>query len=82
MASLPVRRWLRFELRDWLASILSKERLHSRGLFNPKAVQLLIDANAEGKIDASYTLLSLACIEIWCSRFIDSPGTASPTSLL
>ena len=80
--SLPVRRWLRFELRDWLASILSKERLHSRGLFDPKAVQLLIDANAEGKIDASYTLLSLACIEIWCSRFIDSPGTASPTSLL
>ena len=80
--SLPVRRWLRVELRDWLASILSKERLHSRGLFNPKAVQLLSDANAEGKIDASYTLLSLACIEIWCSRFIDSPGTASPTSLL
>ena len=29
----PVRRWLRFELRDWLRDILSPTRLHNRGLF-------------------------------------------------
>ena len=66
----PVRRWLRFELRDWLRDILSPTRLHNRGLFDPQAVQRLIVANEEGKVDASYTLLSLACIELWCESFL------------
>ena len=74
----PLRRWLRGELRDWLASTLSPERLRRRGLFDPMAVQRLMVANQEGHLDASYTLLSLACIEIWCSRFIDQ--SASPVS--
>ena len=67
----PVRRWLRFELRDWLGDILSPTRLHKRGLFDPQAVQRLVVANDEGRVDASYTLLSLACIELWCESFID-----------
>jgi asparagine synthase (glutamine-hydrolysing) len=72
----PLRRWLQVELRDWLADTLSVDRLQRRGLFDPHAVQLLIAANAEGRIDASYTLLSLACIEIWCKYFLD--GAPSP----
>jgi asparagine synthase (glutamine-hydrolysing) len=67
----PLRRWLRFELRNWLVDILSVERLKQRGLFDPSAVQRLIKANAEGGVDASYTLLSLACIELWCQHFLD-----------
>ena len=71
----PIRRWLQVELKDWLAEILSLDRLQNRGLFNPQAVHRLIVANAEGRIDASYTLLSLACIEIWCTYFLDgAPG--------
>ena len=69
---LPLRRWLKVELRDWLEDILSPSRLISRGLFDPNAVQSLLQANVDGKIDASYTLFSLACIEIWCTKFIDS----------
>jgi asparagine synthase (glutamine-hydrolysing) len=68
----PLRRWLRVELRDWLADTLAVERLRRRGLFDPLAVQRLIAANAVGRVDASYTLLSLACIEMWCQNFIDS----------
>jgi len=72
----PLRRWLKVELRDWLDDILSVDRLQRRGLFDPHAVQLLIRANSEGMIDASYTLLSLALIEIWCKYFLD--GLPSP----
>lgn len=68
----PLRRWMRFELRDFLRDVLSPTRLQSRGLFEPDAVQQLIDANDAGKIDASYTLLSLMCIELWCRHFMDS----------
>jgi asparagine synthase (glutamine-hydrolysing) len=34
-------------------------------------VQRLIDANQSGGLDASYTLLSLLSIEIWCRKFVD-----------
>jgi asparagine synthase (glutamine-hydrolysing) len=77
---LPLRRWLRVELRDWLSDILSYESLHRRGLFDPLAVRSLITANSEGALDASYTLLSLACTEIWCRHFIDVHGSPLPST--
>jgi len=69
----PLRRWLRVELSDWLAETLSPQLLNNRGLFDAAAVQRLIKDNASGRVDASYTLLSLACIEMWCQHFIDKP---------
>lgn len=67
----PLRRWMRHELRELLGDLLSVDSLKKRGLFDPTAVQRLIAANDTGKVDASYTLLSLLCIEIWCRRFVD-----------
>jgi asparagine synthase (glutamine-hydrolysing) len=68
----PLRRWVRFELRELLGDLLSKESLQRRGLFNPTAVQKLILDNDAGRIDGSYTLLSLLCIEVWCRKFLDT----------
>ena len=67
----PLRRWMRFDLRELLGDLLSVDSLKRRGLFEPLAVQSLIAANDSGKLDASYTLLSLLCIEIWCRAFLD-----------
>jgi asparagine synthase (glutamine-hydrolysing) len=66
----PVRRWMRNELRELLGDMLSFDRLKSRGLFDPAAVWKLIVDNDKGKIDASYTLFSLLCIEIWCRNYV------------
>jgi len=68
----PLRSWMRNELRELLGDFLSVESLSRRGLFNPIAVQNLISDNDHGRVDASYTLLSLLCIEIWCRKFIDT----------
>ena len=67
----PVRQWMRFELRELLGDILSSASLRRRGLFDPVAVQRLIAANDTGETDASYTLLSLMCIEMWCRSYMD-----------
>jgi len=67
----PLRHWIRVELRDLLADVLGAKSLQKRGLFEPVAVQKLIAANDQGKIDASYTLLALMCVELWCRRFMD-----------
>jgi len=76
----PLRHWLRGELRDWLADVLSPVRLRSRGLFDVQAVQSLMVENLAGRVDASYTLFSLACIEIWCRHFIDHSSSPSPSA--
>lgn len=62
---------MRYELRELLCDLLSPESLRRRGLFDPVAVDRLIAANDAGRVDASYTLLSLLCIELWCRRFMD-----------
>ncbi len=76
----PLRRWMRLELRDLLSDVLGSQSLSKRGLFDPYAVQRLIQANDLGKVDASYTLLSLMCIELWCRKFIDQGLVTLPHS--
>jgi asparagine synthase (glutamine-hydrolysing) len=68
---VPLRAWLNEDLKELLGDILSPESIIKRGLFSPRSVQKLITNNQNGKIDASYTLLSLLCIEIWCREYID-----------
>mgnify|MGYP001490247914 CR=1 FL=1 len=68
---LPVRRWLRNELREMLFDYLSSDRLRSRGLFDVEAVRNLMHRNDIGKIDAAYPLFAILCIEIWARNFMD-----------
>ena len=72
----PLRRWIRFELREMIGDILSEHSLRNRGIFDPVAVKRMIDDNEKGRIDASYTILSLLLIELWCRRFIDQGNPA------
>ena len=66
----PLRTWIKHDLQELLRDTLSPDSLNKRGLFSSKAVQQLILDN-NNKIDASYTLFSLLCIEIWCRHYID-----------
>ena len=59
------------ELREWINDILSYDSIKKRGLFNAVEVLKLIENNNKNKIDAGYTILSLACIEIWCRKFLN-----------
>lgn len=74
----PLRRWMRHELRELLGDVLSPDSLRRRGIFDPEAVQRLIQQNDAGQVDAAYTLLSLLCIEIWCRRFADMGNATIP----
>ncbi|HEX6588859.1 MAG TPA: asparagine synthase (glutamine-hydrolyzing) [Longimicrobiales bacterium] len=77
----PLRRWMRHELRELVADLLGEESLRRRGLFEPVAVQRMIEDNRSGRVDASYTLLSLLCIEIWCRNFIDRRVPSTPPAI-
>jgi len=68
---VPLRQWVRNDFRPMIRDLLSPDSIRRRGLFDPSTVSRMIDANQEGRIDASYTILSLLCIEIYCRSFLD-----------
>jgi asparagine synthase (glutamine-hydrolysing) len=68
----PLRRWLRCELQSLVYDTLSPDALMRRGYFDPAAVRRLIDMDKAGRVDGSYTIFALMCVELWCRRFLDS----------
>ncbi len=67
----PLRHWLHNELKPVMHDCLSNTSITSRGIFNPDRVADLIAADKAGMVDATYTIFSLICIEIWCRIFLD-----------
>jgi asparagine synthase (glutamine-hydrolysing) len=67
----PLRSWVSNELRGTIADVLAPDALRRRGLFDPAAVQRLIDLDAAGRVDGAYTIFALLCIEMWCRMFVD-----------
>ncbi|MFC1462231.1 asparagine synthase (glutamine-hydrolyzing) [Verrucomicrobiota bacterium] len=68
---VPIRSWIRNELREMMQDTLSEGAIGRRGLFDAAAVSQLMEMHLNGRIDAGYPLFALACIEIWMRRFID-----------
>jgi asparagine synthase (glutamine-hydrolysing) len=76
----PLRDWLKVELSDYVADLLGHSSLAARGLFDSERVRRLVVSNNSGEIDASYTIFSLMCIEIWCRQHLDmAPEIANPS---
>jgi asparagine synthase (glutamine-hydrolysing) len=68
---VPLRQWLLGPLDPLVRDTLSPSRLAARGIFDVSAVDRLICANREGRIDASYTIFALLCLELWCEQYLD-----------
>lgn len=68
---VPLRHWLHTILKPLVDDVLSDVSLISRGVFNPEAVHKLRLADQSGSIDASYTVFSMVCLELWCRQYMD-----------
>jgi len=77
----PLRHWLRNDLRPLVEEVLSERSLRERGIFDPKAVRGLVKRNAERQIDATYTIFSMICVELWCRMFVDGETPECITGL-
>lgn len=71
----PLPAWLRGELRPRVEDTLSEVSLRSRGLFDPPAVRKLLELDRAGRVEGTYTIFSLVCIETWCRLFVDGAVT-------
>ena len=68
---VPLRAWLHGPLKGMLGDVLGAESLRRRGWFNPQEVRRLMEADREGRIDASYPLFAVLCTELWGRLFLD-----------
>ena len=68
----PVREWIKNELDEMIYDRLSPDKIKTRGIFNEKVIWKMIADNKKGKIDATYSILSLLAIESWMLQFVDN----------
>ena len=67
----PIRSWLRGPLRPLIGDLLSEETVRRRGIFKPKEVKRVLDANFSGREDNNLQVFQLLGLEIWHRTFID-----------
>ncbi|TAN62770.1 asparagine synthase (glutamine-hydrolyzing) [bacterium] len=68
---MPVGRWFRQELKDFLVDTLLSGTCLKRGYFNPQTVKELVNGHISAKKDFSFQLWSLLMLELWHQRFYD-----------
>lgn len=68
---VPVGRWFRGELRDFLVDVVLSKRALKRCYFNPTTLNRLVFAHINGKQDYSHQMWTLLMLELWHRDFID-----------
>jgi asparagine synthase (glutamine-hydrolysing) len=74
---VPLRGWIK-QLGDLVNDLLAERVIEQRGLFDYRAVNALRAADAAGQIDATYTIFSILCVELWCRSFVDVATPRGP----
>lgn len=68
--SIPIKHWLRNELKEMLLDYLSPERLRKEGLFNPHFINWMISRHLAGRENFSHQLWALMVFEIWKENYL------------
>jgi asparagine synthase (glutamine-hydrolysing) len=73
--SIPMKNWLRHELKPLMIRLLAPERLQLRGLVEPTEVARMIEEHCAGRVNHAHLLFSLMVFEQWA----ESVGAAIET---
>jgi asparagine synthase (glutamine-hydrolysing) len=68
--SIPIKFWLRTELKDLMGDYLSAKRISEEGLFNSGYIQNMRDAHLAGRKNFSHQLWALLVFEIWKETYM------------
>jgi asparagine synthase (glutamine-hydrolysing) len=71
---VPVSRWFRNELKDYVYDVLLDERTLRRGYFQRTGIQRLLDEHVSSRNDHSPKIWALLFLETWFRVFIDREG--------
>ncbi len=68
---LPISKWLKEDLKEYVKDILFSEKFAKRGLFEQKKVEFLVNRHFSGKEDHGYRIFALIVLELWFRVYID-----------
>jgi asparagine synthase (glutamine-hydrolysing) len=68
--SIPIKHWLRQELRELMLDHLSESRIREAGFFNPEPIRKMIAAHLAGRKNFSHQLWALLVFEIWKENYL------------
>jgi asparagine synthase (glutamine-hydrolysing) len=71
---VPIARWFRQELAEYLRDVLLDRRTVQRGLFNRKKVERILRDHQSGRRDFTSQLWSLLVFEVWARTWLDHPA--------
>jgi asparagine synthase (glutamine-hydrolysing) len=74
---VPVSRWFRNELKDYVYEILLDSRTLNRGYFRRDGIERLLNDHTAARYDHSSKIWALLFLEIWFRVFIDKEGDSS-----
>jgi asparagine synthase (glutamine-hydrolysing) len=69
--SIPIKNWLKDELKPLLLDSLSPDRVRHRGYFNVVYIDRLVSEHLAGTHNHSHKLWPLVLFEIWHSMYLD-----------
>jgi asparagine synthase (glutamine-hydrolysing) len=75
--SFPLGRWMRGELAPFVTQLMNQSRFVEQGIFEPRALQSIVDEHIHGKVDHSYRLWMLINLEVWHRILIEGQSVAS-----
>ena len=69
--SIPIKNWLKHELKDLMLDVLAPSRIKQEGFFNPDGVQKLIREHLNGKENHSHRLWAMMVFGIWQDLYLE-----------
>src|SRR5687768_8177649 len=68
---VPIGKWFRDEMKDFIREVLTSSRAVRRGVVKPEATAKYLAEHLAGERDHSYRIWTLLMLELWFQRFID-----------
>jgi asparagine synthase (glutamine-hydrolysing) len=73
--AVPLNRWFRGSLSGYARDVLLSAGSRERGVLNPAAVERWLQLHQRGR-NLDLQLWTMLSFELWCRRFLDTPGGA------
>ncbi|MBN1222482.1 MAG: asparagine synthase (glutamine-hydrolyzing) [Candidatus Aminicenantes bacterium] len=68
--SIPIKHWLRDELKDLMLYYLGQKRIQDEGLFNYEVIKEMVERHLRGRENYSHQLWALLVFEIWREHYL------------
>jgi asparagine synthase (glutamine-hydrolysing) len=68
--SIPIKHWLRQELKDLMLAYLDERRIKEEGYFRFDSIKAMIDSHLDGRKNYSHQLWALLVFEVWKQNYL------------